>query len=187
MKTHWRKFLRDWHRDIGYLATGLTIVYAISGVAVNHTNDWNPNYVIEKSESKYSPMPDSIWNKETVINEVMKVTGKKFKIKNTFRPDPNTIQIFAEGNTLTVNNKHGIISQEIVKSRAVIRETNFLHLNNPKKVWTYVADIFAVALIFLAVTGLFLVKGRNGIKGRGAWLTTLGFLIPVIFLLIYYY
>ena len=187
MKTHWRKLLRDWHRDIGYLATGLTIVYSISGIAVNHTNDWNPNYSIEKSQIKYSPLPDSSWTNKSVVNDIMKITGEDLKIKNIFRPDPNTLQIFADKNTLTADNMHGIITQEIVKSRAVIRESNYLHLNAPKKVWTYIADIFAVALIFLAITGLFLIKGKNGIKGRGAWLTIIGFLIPLIFLFIYYY
>jgi hypothetical protein len=36
------------HRDLGYLCFGLTIIYVISGVAVNHIQDWNPNYVIER-------------------------------------------------------------------------------------------------------------------------------------------
>ena len=72
-------------------------------------------------------------------------------------------------------------------SRTVIRESNFLHLNAPKKVWTYVADVFAVALAFLAISGLFMIKGKNGITGRGAWMTALGILLPIIFLIIYYY
>ena len=33
------------HRDLGYLAVGLTVVYALSGLAVNHIADWDPNFV----------------------------------------------------------------------------------------------------------------------------------------------
>jgi hypothetical protein len=44
----WRKFNIIIHRDLGYLCFGLTIIYAISGVAVNHIQDWNPTYVLEK-------------------------------------------------------------------------------------------------------------------------------------------
>ncbi len=35
----WRPTLRALHRDIGYLAVGLTFVYAASGLAVNHIED----------------------------------------------------------------------------------------------------------------------------------------------------
>ena len=183
----WRKWLRILHRDIGYLAAGLTVIYAISGVAVNHVDDWNPNYVIEKSTAQIEPIPDSLVRSEETITKILQQLGETGKFKDSFRPDPNTLDIFVEGNTISLNIKTGKVTQEKVKSRAVIRETNFLHMNAPKKVWTYVADLFAVVLAFLAVSGLFMIKGKNGIKGRGAWLTALGVLIPIIFLIIYYY
>src|SRR5690606_41194055 len=40
----WRPWLRAIHRDVGYLAVGLTFVYALSGLAVNHIQDWDPNF-----------------------------------------------------------------------------------------------------------------------------------------------
>ena len=58
---------------------------------------------------------------------------------------------------------------------------NQLHLNTPKRLWTWVADIYAIGLIVLAVTGMFVLKGRTGITGRGAWLTGAGVLLPVIY------
>src|ERR1700754_98954 len=39
-----RPWLRAFHRDIGYFAVGLTVVYATSGLAVNHLKDWDPNF-----------------------------------------------------------------------------------------------------------------------------------------------
>jgi hypothetical protein len=42
-----------------------------------------------------------------------------------------------------------------------------MHLNHPKKLWTWMADIYAAVLIILAVTGLFVLKGKKGITGRG--------------------
>jgi len=74
---------------------------------------------------------------------------------------------------------------EIVKDRRGLQEMNFLHLNQPRAWWTYMADLYAVALLALAVTGLFMLKGKKGITGRGAWLTTVGVLIPVVFLWLY--
>lgn len=181
-----RKWLRILHRDIGYIAAGLTVVYAISGVAVNHVDEWNPNYSIETIKLNTDPIPDSIAQSPEVINRILNSIGETGKLKNTFRPDPETLQIFVEGNTIKININTGEIIQEKVSSRTIIRETNFLHLNAPKKLWTYVADIFAVALCFLAISGLFMIKGKKGITGRGAWLTAAGILIPIIFLLLYY-
>ncbi len=45
----WRRVVRVFHRDIGYVAAALTIIFSISGIAVNHIEDWNPNYVVEKT------------------------------------------------------------------------------------------------------------------------------------------
>ena len=41
------------------------------------------------------------------------------------------------------------------------------------------------ALILVAITGLFVLKGKKGITGRGAWLTGAGVLIPLVFLVMY--
>ncbi len=183
----WRKWLRILHRDIGYLAAGLTVIYAISGVAVNHVAEWNPNYSIEKSVAKIKPIPDSVLASRELVFEILNILGEKEKLKNSFSPDPDNLKIFVEGNTIEVNLRTGEVTQEKVKSRTLIRETNFLHLNAPKEIWTFVADIFAIALGFLAISGLFMIRGKKGITGRGAWLTALGILIPMIFLLIYYY
>ncbi len=181
----WRKWNRILHRDIGYLAVGLTIIYSISGIAVNHLNDWNPNYIIEKSELKIAPVPDSLFNSPNLSQYILKKINEQAKFRNSFWADSATLNIFVEGNNIVVNLKTGNVLQEKIKSRAIIRQTNFLHLNNPKRVWTYVADLFAIALIFLAISGLFMIKGKKGLAGRGAWMMVLGFLIPIIFYIIY--
>jgi hypothetical protein len=183
---NWSKWLRILHRDIGYIAAGLTVIYSISGIAVNHMNDWNPNYSIERSAGKIAPVPDEIIKSDKLIPHILGELKETGKVRSSFYADSTTLNIFVEGNNIVVNLRSGNVTQEKVKSRALIRETNYLHLNTPKKVWTYVADIFAAALIFLAISGLFIIKGPKGIKGRGAWLTALGVIIPVVFYLIYF-
>lgn len=184
---NWRRWVRILHRDIGYIATGLTVIYAISGIAVNHVDEWNPNYIIEKTTVQITPPDSAFAQTDSVEAYILKQLGEKGKIKSSFRPDDESIQIFVEGNTIEADLTTGDVEQEKVKSRTGIRETNFLHLNQHKKGWTYIADLFAVALAFLAISGLFMIKGKKGITGRGAWLTALGFLIPLVYLLIYYY
>jgi len=45
------KFIRKWskilHRDFGFFFVGATIIYGLSGIALNHLHDWNPNYAVE--------------------------------------------------------------------------------------------------------------------------------------------
>ena len=36
MALKWRKWNRAVHRDFGYLFLGMTIIYALSGIALNH-------------------------------------------------------------------------------------------------------------------------------------------------------
>lgn len=182
----WRKVIRILHRDIGYVAVALTIIFSISGIAVNHIDDWNPNYVIEFDTLKISPMTDSIYTGESVRAYVIAELNIKDSIKSHFRPSPEQIDIFLEKKTISANIKTGIVSIEKIKGRKVFRKMNFLHLNTPKKLWTWISDLFAVALILLAITGLFMIKGRKGFNGRGKWLFALGMLIPILFLFIYY-
>lgn len=181
-----RKWIRILHRDIGYIAFGLTIIYAISGIAVNHVDEWNPNYIIEKTKIKIdvdkldTSQPDSI-----LIRAILAQLNEARRLKSSFRPERNSIHIFLEGNTIKADLITGEVENEMVKKRAAFHEVNFLHLNHPKKLWTYFADAYAVALALLAITGLFMIEGKKGITGRGKWLTALGILLPVIFLILY--
>jgi hypothetical protein len=72
-----------------------------------------------------------------------------------------------------------------MRERGGLRHANSLHLNHYRGLWTYRADLYAVALFLLAVTGMFVIKGKKGITGRGAWLTGIGVLIPLVFLWMY--
>ncbi|MDP4197014.1 MAG: PepSY-associated TM helix domain-containing protein [Bacteroidota bacterium] len=182
-----RKWLRILHRDIGYICTGLTVIYAISGIAVNHTHDWNPNYSKETIQSKITPVKDSIVDIKATSLKILSELGEKGQYKNSYQPDPENLQIFAEGNTINVNLPKGEVTQEKIKNRPILKASNFLHLNSAKKAWTWIADIFALSLAFLAISGLFMIKGKKGIRGRGAWLAALGFAIPLLFLLLYYF
>ncbi|MEZ4403798.1 MAG: hypothetical protein R3B06_27495 [Kofleriaceae bacterium] len=53
----WRKWFRIVHRDVGYAAVALIIAYAVSGLAVNHIEDWNPNYTFAQRAVDLGPLP----------------------------------------------------------------------------------------------------------------------------------
>jgi len=186
--SRWRRWNAAIHRDLGYLCAGLTIVYAVSGVAVNHTADWNPNYrTTERTVALDGDLPAGEPGSAAFAASVLDRLGVAGPTRGTFRANPATLQIFLEGGaTVTVDLAARTAALEVVRDRPGLRQVNFLHLNHPKKLWTWMADLYAVALALLAVTGLFVLRGRNGITGRGAWLTAAGIAVPALFLLVYF-
>jgi len=174
----WRRWNIALHRDIGYAAAALTIVYAISGIAVNHVADWNPNYQRTKTPAAIAPITAT--ETPAIVSAAMEQLKLTEQPRSSFRPDPNTVQLFYKGTTYHVDLPTGKVIIEATQPRPVLYEMNQLHLNHAKKAWTWIADIYAVALLLLAVTGLFVLKGRLGITGRGAWFTAAG-LLPVIY------
>ncbi len=185
MLIKWRKWNNILHRDIGYAAAALTIIYAVSGIAVNHIGDWNPNYQVLKETIEIQPIHDAATT-DMKIN-IMEQLNLPDEPKSVFRPDPETIQLFYSGKTYTVDIPTGKGVIEYIRPRRVLFEFNQLHLNAPKKVWTWIADIYAGALIIVSITGLFVLKGKNGITGRGAFFTIFGALIPAVFWIWYQY
>ncbi len=54
-----RPWLRAMHRDAGYFVIGLTVIYALSGLAVNHIKDWDPNFTqINRTHHVQTPLPE---------------------------------------------------------------------------------------------------------------------------------
>lgn len=179
---NWRKWNRIIHRDFGFLFFGMTIIYALSGIAMNHLKDWDPSYIIEKEDIRLDINNAQGLSKDDVLN-ILEKYNKSGEYKKHYYPDPFTLKVFLKGGSLTldVNTKKGII--ETVSRRPVFYEVNFLHYN-PGRLWTFFSDFFAFCLILIAVSGLFIIKGKKGITGRGAWLTIIGIVVPLLFLVL---
>ena len=176
---NWRRLNNVLHRDIGYLAVGLTIVYAVSGVAVNHVRDWNPSYRVERTTRQISPIAQT--ERDAIVREALEKLQIQATPRNAFRPDPQTLRLFFPQETYSIDLPTGAVVVEQTRRRPVLFEVNQMHLNAPKRAWTVIADVYAIALLVLAVTGMFVLKGSTGIAGRGAWLTGVGVLIPSLY------
>jgi len=163
---------------------GLTLVYAVSGVAVNHVRDWNPNYRVSADTFPVPGAARSDAGDPAFPAAVLEAVGLEGPVRGTFRPDSATLEVFLPSRTVRVDLDAGFATVARIQERPLLRRANLLHLNEPRGVWTYIADLFAIALILLAVTGLFMMKGKYGITGRGAWLTGLGILLPIAVLLV---
>jgi len=180
-----RKWSRILHRDIGYFFIGTTIIYGLSGIALNHLSDWNPNYsILVKHSSTSINLENTATIKDNVLILLDDIDSRK-NYKKHYYPNRKTIKIFLKGgSSVLVNLKSGDVRAEYLKKRPVFYEVNFLHYN-PNRIWTWFSDLFSASLILFAITSIFMVKGKKGINGRGGIYTLLGILIPLLFLIIY--
>jgi hypothetical protein len=178
----WRRWNSLLHRDIGFLCIGLTLLYAISGVAVNHIKEWNPSYSVARVETNIGPVVGNPANAATA-SMILARLDEQGKLESSYRPDRNSLQLFVEGRSITVDLPSGHVVHDRAIPRPVLREMNFLHLNHPKKAWTWFADLYAVALAFLAVSGLLMIRRKT--LRRGLVLTGVGIVLPVFFLVLY--
>ena len=188
MKT--KNKLRKWnniiHRDIGYFFFGLTIIYAISGIAMNHKvmGHWNPEYIIvnKNFHTKIDVKKNSITD-EKILNLLAEL-GEKNNLKKYYYSNDTTLKIYIKSGIIIINTKTGEGILDTAKKRPVFKQFNFLHYN-PNIWWTFFSDIYATALLLLAITGLFVIRGKKGIKWRGAIIASIGLLIPILFLIIF--
>ena len=179
-RINWRPWLRALHRDVGYFAIGLTIIYALSGLAVNHIADWDPSFhQIERTHQVSAPLPE---DDEAASAAVLGTLAIAEKPREVYRADETQLEIVFDQRTLHVDTDSGKVIEEGQEPRFFLRVANWLHLNRGKKAWTYFADAYAVFLLFLAISGLFMIPGRKGLFGRGAIVATLGAAVPLLYI-----
>jgi hypothetical protein len=181
-KIRWRKLFRTLHRDIGYVVAALTLAYSISGIAVNHIEDWNPNYTFANTRIDVGGLPVGDYQAmQDHVVEALAINPKA--VKGHFMETESLFRVFltnTEEVSVDIRTGKGLFKQ--VKTRAVLYEINALHLNSIKGVWTWVADVFALMLIILVLTGVTMMKGKRGITGRGKWFVGAGLAIPLVFI-----
>jgi len=181
-----RRLIRILHRDVGYFLAGLVIVYAISGIAVNHIDAWNPSYATTIEDVAIGPLDGG--DLDALEHQIVRRLGiDDDDVRGRHRPAPGQVVVFLpDGGRAEVRTATGQGTLKRVSPRTGLFEMNVLHLNHLKGIWTYVADAFSILLIGLAITGLFMLKGNTGLAGRGKWFVAAGVAVPVGFLILYH-
>ncbi|HWZ92057.1 MAG TPA: PepSY-associated TM helix domain-containing protein [Polyangiaceae bacterium] len=181
-KLNVRPWLRALHRDVGYFAVGLTVVYATSGLAVNHLKDWDPNFrQVNRTHQLALPLPS---DDDAAAKSALASRGVHEEPREVYRASPTQLDVVFDKRTFHVDTTNGIVHEEGQAARPLLRAANWLHLNRGKKAWTYVADSYAVFLLFLALSGLFMIPGRKGLLGRGAIVALLGAAVPILYVVL---
>ena len=157
-----RRWSRTLHRDLSYFFAGMVLIYALSGIAMNHRDTFNPNYSVSQTRLTLpAPLPEREAFSRADAEALLERAGVGEGYVKHYFPDGHTLKIFLEGGSSLTK----------------------LHYN-PGSWWTAFADIFGGGLILITLTGLVIVKGPKGLRGRGGVELAAGILLPLLFLLI---
>lgn len=171
------RWLRVLHRDLGFLMVGICLVYGISGFLLNHMDGKDPAFQTQE---------ESLQIDKGLSHEELSVLWKDKglpELKKVMVIDAEHLRLMLAGGIGVYNSATGQVDYELHRKNEFVYWINRLHYNKLGG-WTVMADFFAFSLVFFALSGLFIVKGKKGLSGSGKWYLLVGILIPVLFVLL---
>lgn len=171
-------WLRTLHRDLGFFMVGVCIVYGVSGILLNHMNGRDPSFdtteeTLQLSAGMNAEDLSVEWNSKASLPA----------LKRIMAIDSENIRLMLDGGIGIYHVESGALTYEVHHKRPVVYWFNRLHYNRIQG-WNVMGDFFALSLIFFALSGIFMIKGKNGLAGRGKWLLIVGILVPVLYVLL---
>lgn len=172
----WRAWLRAIHRDVGYVAVGFTVIYALSGIAMNHLDDWDPNFKAREVTRRMPAIASEVGDADAA-RIVAVAAGVTEPVIDVYRAGDELRLTFASGKKATAIGE--LLTVQDRRDRWFFRVADWLHATRGKQAWKYIADAYAVLLLYLAISGVFMIKGRLGLRWRGAVLVGVGLIAPI--------
>lgn len=176
-----RNFSRNWHRDIAYVFVGLIISFSISGIALNHRPTFNSRQYTYQTDPLQLNLTQ---NQDEITEDYVKSLIPEIGVANefrTFRIQNGKLRIFLEDALAEVDLKTGEGETQFFGRRIGLAEMADLHqTTNPY--WVWYSDIFGIAMIFIALSGMFISGGKTSFKRRGWYLALAGIAFPLVFL-----
>ena len=149
-----RRWSRNVHRELSFFFSGMLLIYAVSGLVMNHRDTINPNYSVE--QRRY-------------------VVGEPLPARDRLTRD-DVVRLLAPLDEAD--------NYEKLTRRPVLGAMTRLHYN-PGRWWTWFSDLFAVGLVAIVASGLLLLKGPKGLRGRGGVELAAGIAVPLLFLIFF--
>jgi hypothetical protein len=171
---------RNTHRDLAYFYVGLIISFSLSGIFLNHRQSWHPRrYSYDKKEINTSPIiKDSV--NEAFIARFSKEQNIDDNVRR-FNADDKNLRISYVSHDVEVELATGKGKIEYYRITPLLGQMTQLH-QDTSKWWIYYSDIFGLAMLVIAITGMFIEKGKFSFKNRGWKLALIGILFPLVFL-----
>jgi hypothetical protein len=171
---------RNTHRDLAYFFLGLIIAFSFSGIFLNHRQQWHPR------RYTYDTKPISVTAvvKDSINDAYIEQLTKSQQIDDVFRRfqiAENTLRVSYAMHDVEIDVATGEGKITTYKTTPLLGQMTKLHVDTSKW-WIYYSDIFGVAMLVIAITGMFIERGKNSFQSRGWKLALAGILFPLIFL-----
>jgi len=177
---------RNIHRDIAYFYLGLILAFSFSGIVLNHRQDWYPmDYSYETKEVELE-IPADVSQLDS--KEYIKAISSQWELAEAYdshRLRENELRVYYKDNVILdadITTGEGLI--EYKRKVPFLGHTMFLH-KTTNSFWIWYSDIFGVAMLVIAITGMLITKGKNSFSKRGWKLALAGLLFPIVFLILF--
>ncbi len=191
----WKKQARIWHWISGAICLIGMLLFAVTGITLNHAADIKTTPKITNTEITLSDaMLASVEalpleGKVDLPKDLVRYFRRELNVNTAGRSAELTdIDIYiglprAGGDAwLAIDRETGLVEYETT-SRGAISYLNDLHKGrNTGSVWALFLDVFSVATIFFCLTGLWLLQIHSNKRAITWPLTFSGLAVPVVIL-----
>ena len=177
-RAYWNKLL---HRDLAYFFLGLIIAFSASGIILNHRVDIDPQeYTVQTDAIQFDLPEDKLlitddFFRNSLTDKNINEEYKRFRIRE------DEIRLYLDDAFVNIDATTGNGEIDYVRTIPVLGQMTILH-KSTSKWWIWFSDIFGIAMLTIAITGMFISKGKYSFKKRGWKLTLIGLIFPFIFL-----
>lgn len=195
----WKKQARIWHWISGAVCLIGMLLFAFTGITLNHAGDIPATPVTKASEMTLSetPMADLAAEPEdgttpslprSIVRDIRSGLGVNVAGKTAEWTDFDVyVALPRPGGDawLAIDRETGLVEYETT-SRGAISYLNDLHKGrNTGLGWAIFLDVFSLATIFFCLTGLWLLQIHSGKRAITWPLTGLGLIIPLIVIIFF--
>lgn len=172
---------RNIHRDLGYFYIGLIISFAMSGILMNHRDQFQAEKYTLETKKINVKLP----SEDKITEEYAEKLGATLGIDDKFRKhriNEGKFKISFKNSDVEIDMATG--KGEVVSfiKTPIISQAMKLH-KSTSNWWIYYSDIFGISLIIIAFTGTIMIThGKNTFRRRGYKLAIAGIIIPLLVL-----
>ena len=170
-----RKLFRILHRDLGYFFIGLTCIYGISGIILIYKKEGKDPAFREmntKKQIQSNLTPFELKDQWPELMADLPKLNRVIAVNDQYR-------LFIVGGLGQYNPVDGQLTCTVYEEKTIVKFMNDIHYNTGKQ-YTWLGNISAGSLIFLAISGAVIIKGRKGFRKRGVWIMLGGVLLPLV-------
>lgn len=196
-RTWWLRQLQTWHWVSAAICLTVMLMFSITGITLNHASQIGAKPEVTTREEKLpapllaqlprdakekAPLPAAVddWLKQQLD---VRTAGHEAE----WSDDEAYVSLPRPGGDgwVSIGRESGEVRYEVT-NRGWVSYLNDLHKGrNTGPLWSWFIDVFAVACVLFAGTGLFLLKMHSGRRPSTWPLVGLGVALPVVLLIVF--